>query len=101
MPDPPTGTVTFLFTDIESSTRLWEEYPDAMGRALARHEELLREAIEAHGGYVFKTGGDSFCAAFAGAQAPRTRSPVTPERSVCPPCPTCSRRATRLRGWPK
>jgi class 3 adenylate cyclase len=64
---PPTGTVTFLFTDIEGSTRLWEEDPEAMGQALARHDALLREAIEGSGGYVFKTMGDSFCAAFASA----------------------------------
>ena len=60
----PTGTVTFLFTDIEGSTRLWEERPEAMGEALARHDALLAEAIVAHGGYVFKTIGDSVCAAF-------------------------------------
>jgi WD40 repeat protein/class 3 adenylate cyclase len=60
----PTGTVTFLFTDIEGSTRLWELYPRAMQAALARHDVLLREAIEARGGYVFKTVGDAFCAAF-------------------------------------
>jgi class 3 adenylate cyclase/DNA-binding CsgD family transcriptional regulator len=69
MPSPPTGTVTFLFTDIEGSTRLWERYPDAMPAALARHDALLREALEAQGGYVFKTVGDAFCAAFATAPA--------------------------------
>ena len=63
----PSGTVTFLFTDIEGSTHLWESFPDAMGVALARHDEILRSAIEAHSGYVFATGGDGFCAAFAGA----------------------------------
>lgn len=62
--DPPTGRVTFLFTDIEGSTKLWERYPDAMRAALARHDALLRQAIEAHGGRVFKTIGDAFCAAF-------------------------------------
>jgi predicted ATPase/class 3 adenylate cyclase/Tfp pilus assembly protein PilF len=61
---PPSGTVTFMFTDIEGSTRLWEESPDAMRAALARHDAILREAIESNGGYVFKTGGDSFYAAF-------------------------------------
>jgi len=64
---PPTGTVTFLFTDIEGSTRLWEQDPDAMREALARHDVLLRKAIEAYAGYVFKTVGDAFCAAFARA----------------------------------
>jgi predicted ATPase/class 3 adenylate cyclase len=62
---PPTGTVTFLFTDIEGSTKLWERDAPAMQEALARHDELLRTAIEARGGYVFKTVGDAFCAAFS------------------------------------
>src|SRR6186997_2878223 len=61
----PTGTITFLFTDIEGSTRLWEEHPEAMREALARHDAVLQVAIEAHGGQVFKTVGDAFCAAFA------------------------------------
>ena len=65
MVDMPTGTVTFLFTDIEGSTRLWEQHPEAMRDALARHDALLRQAIETHGGHVFKTMGDQFCAAFA------------------------------------
>ncbi len=63
----PTGTVTFLFTDIEGSTKLWEEHPEAMRAALARHDILLRRCITRHGGHVFKTGGDAFCAAFADA----------------------------------
>jgi predicted ATPase/DNA-binding SARP family transcriptional activator len=63
----PTGTVTFLFTDVEGSTRHWEEHPEAMGEALARHDTLLRQAIESEGGVVFKTFGDQFCAAFASA----------------------------------
>jgi predicted ATPase/class 3 adenylate cyclase len=61
---PPSGTVTFLFTDIEGSSKMWEESPQAMGTTLARHDDLLRSAIEGHGGYVFKTVGDAFCAAF-------------------------------------
>jgi predicted ATPase/class 3 adenylate cyclase len=61
---PPTGTVTFLFTDIEGSTKLWEQDASAMQKALARHDEILRDAIEERGGYVFKTVGDAFCAAF-------------------------------------
>ena len=69
MPLPPTGTVTFLFTDIEGSTKLWEQRPDAMRPALARHEDLLRGNIETSGGYVFKTVGDAFCAAFPTANA--------------------------------
>src|SRR5215208_6985721 len=62
---PPTGTLTFLFTDIEGSTRLCEYDDLAMQAALARHDEILRWAIEERGGYVFKTVGDAFCAVFA------------------------------------
>jgi len=60
----PTGTVTFLFTDVEGSTRLWEESREAMRFALARHDEILRETIGSHNGYIFATGGDAFSAAF-------------------------------------
>src|SRR5688500_18675118 len=69
MPELPGGTATFLFTDIEGSTRLWEEHPVAMAPALARHDWLLNAAIEAGGGRVFKTVGDAFCAVFAAAPA--------------------------------
>ena len=61
----PTGTVTFLFTDIEGSTLLWEAQPEEMRTALARHDALVREAIVSANGYVFKTVGDAYCAAFA------------------------------------
>jgi predicted ATPase/class 3 adenylate cyclase len=63
----PTGTVTFLFTDIEGSTRLWEGSPKAMQRALVRHDEILRRVTEEHDGYVFKTVGDAFCCTFSTA----------------------------------
>jgi predicted ATPase/class 3 adenylate cyclase len=69
MADLPTGTVTFLFTDLEDSTRLWEEYPDAMKAALARHDEILRGAIAAHGGHIVKGRGDGVHAAFGDAHA--------------------------------
>ncbi len=65
MPDLPTGTVTFLFTDIEGSTMRWEHHPDAMRTALTHHDTLLRSVITAHGGYVFKMVGDAVYAAFA------------------------------------
>jgi class 3 adenylate cyclase len=65
----PSGQITFLFTDIEGSTRLWEKDPEAMRRALERHDVILRSAIEAQDGYVFKTMGDEFCAAFDGGNA--------------------------------
>ena len=67
MAEFPSGTVTFLFTDLEGSTRLWEKYPEAMKPALARHDEMLRAAIEDHAGYVVKTTGDGFHAAFSAA----------------------------------
>src|SRR3954463_9486470 len=65
----PTGTVTFLFTDIEGSTRLWEQYPEAMSVALARHDALLIAGIQRHGGAVVKSRGegDSHFAVFTRA----------------------------------
>src|SRR5437879_12322964 len=60
----PAGTVTFLFTDIEGSTRLLQEHPREMGDALRRHHDLLREAVEASGGIVFETLGDGVYACF-------------------------------------
>lgn len=60
----PSGTVTFLFTDIEGSTRLWETSPDAMRLAVAWHDEIVRVAIEVHDGVVFSTSGDGLAAAF-------------------------------------
>ena len=68
MSDLPTGTVTFVFTDIEGSTRLWAEGREAMDTALERHDHILRTAIEDNGGYVFATGGDAFSAAFQATQ---------------------------------
>jgi len=64
MPTLPTGTVTFLFTDIEGSSRLWENHGEAMAVALARHDALLRDDFESRGGNIFKTIGDAFCVAF-------------------------------------
>ena len=63
----PTGTVTFLFTDLEGSTRLWEEHPEAMKAALARHDEILRGAVEGQGGQVVKVTGDGIHAVFGAA----------------------------------
>jgi predicted ATPase/class 3 adenylate cyclase len=65
----PTGTITFLFTDIESSTKLWEQHPEAMKVAVARHDAILRSAVGAHLGYVVKTMGDGLLAAFGTAHA--------------------------------
>src|SRR5215217_3305011 len=63
----PTGTVTFLFTDIEGSTKLWERDAEAMRLALSRHDGIVRSAVEDRGGFVFKTLGDAFCCAFSSA----------------------------------
>src|SRR5262245_47125560 len=65
----PASTVTFLLTGIEGSTHLREQHPEAMRPALDRHGALLRAALHSHGGHIFKTSGDPFCAAFAAALA--------------------------------
>jgi Adenylate and Guanylate cyclase catalytic domain len=65
----PQGVVTFLFTDIEGSTRRWESDPDVMKTALEAHDEVLRGAIEGHDGRVFKHTGDGVCSAFASPAA--------------------------------
>jgi class 3 adenylate cyclase len=57
--------VTFLFTDVEGSTRRWEADAEGMRAALAAHDEVLRSTIEGHGGWLFKHTGDGVCAAFA------------------------------------
>ncbi len=67
MAELPSGTITFLYTDIEGSTRLWEQQPQAMKAAVECHDALLRQAIAAHQGQVFRTAGDGLCAAFATA----------------------------------
>ncbi len=81
MSDLPTRTVTFLFTDIEGSTKRWEQYPQQMRVALSRHDAILRTAIEENGGYVFKTMGDAFCAAFS-APINALQAAITAQRSL-------------------
>ena len=61
----PSGTVTFVFTDIEGSTRRWEADPQAMRSALAAHDEVLHSAVEGRRGWLFKHTGDGVCAAFS------------------------------------
>src|SRR6188768_2740787 len=63
----PSSTVTFLFTDIEGSTFLYQKYPDAMGRAMARHHEILQTIITSNQGHVFQIVGDGFHASFSTA----------------------------------
>ncbi len=63
----PSGTVTFLFTDIEGSTKLAQQYRDLMPALLTRHNQILHQAIEVQNGYVFQVVGDSFAAAFHSA----------------------------------
>ena len=71
MTELPSGTVTFLFTDVEGSTRLWEEFPRAMQQALARHDQILRDASLSWGGSGGKTTGDGLHAAFPTAHGAR------------------------------
>jgi class 3 adenylate cyclase len=66
----PSGVVTFLFTDIEGSTRRWEADADAMRAALKTHDRVPREAVAAHGGSLFKHTGDGVCAVFTSPRAP-------------------------------
>jgi predicted ATPase/class 3 adenylate cyclase len=66
--DLSSGTLTFLFTDLEGSTRLWEAHPEAMQGALARHDEILRAAVGANGGQIVKSTGDGVHAVFVGAE---------------------------------
>jgi predicted ATPase/class 3 adenylate cyclase len=87
-PPIPTGTVTLLFTDVEGSTRLWEDEPEAMARALRRHDDMLRAAIGRAGGFVFKTVGDAFCAAFATPQAALDAAAAAQRELGAEPWPT-------------
>ncbi len=66
--NPPSGTVTFLLTDLEGSTRMWEQDPGAMKAAMVRHDELLEKTIAAHRGFVFARMGDGMAASFATAR---------------------------------
>jgi predicted ATPase/class 3 adenylate cyclase len=87
MADLPSGTVTFLFTDIEGSTALWERDRQDMAAAVERHFGLLREAVEAHGGVLFKTVGDAVQAAF----------PVAPDALAAA---IAAQRALSAQSWP-
>lgn len=63
--EPPSGEITFLFTDIEGSTPLWRDRPEEMKKAVAEHDTAIRKVLDANEGYVFGVGGDGFFAAFS------------------------------------
>ncbi len=98
MPDPPTGTVTFLFTDIEGSTRLWEQHPEAMRAALARHDALLSAGIQQHRGVVVKSRGegDSLFAVFARATDAVAAASAIQQTLLTEPWPTPSPPRVRM-----
>jgi predicted ATPase/class 3 adenylate cyclase len=81
----PSGTVTFLFTDIEGSTKLAQQYPDAMPALLARHHEILHQSIQSNNGYVFQIIGDAFCAAFHTAPEAFKAALAAQQALVCEP----------------
>ena len=68
-PEPASGTLIFLFTDVEGSTGLWERFPQAMKVALERHDRILQAAVAVSGGQVVKTTGDGMMAVFPSAAA--------------------------------
>ncbi len=79
-PSLPAGIVTFLFTDVEGSTRLWASDVEGTAKAFEAHDRIVREAIEERGGYVFNTGGDSFRAAFSDPVAAVSAASAATER---------------------
>jgi predicted ATPase/class 3 adenylate cyclase len=81
LPDKASGTLTFLFTDLEGSTRLWERFPQAMKRALERHDSILLTAVTAVGGQVVKTTGDGLMAVF-GSAADAVRACLAAQRAL-------------------
>jgi predicted ATPase/class 3 adenylate cyclase len=81
LPDRASGTLTFLFTDLEGSTRLWERFPQAMKRALERHDSILLVAVTAAGGRVVKTTGDGLMAVF-GSAAEAVRACLAAQRGL-------------------
>ena len=80
-PEPAPRTLTFLFTDLEGSTRLWERFPDVMRTAIARHDAILHAAVESSDGQVVKTTGDGLMAIFSSVAA-AVRSSVTAQREL-------------------
>ena len=84
MPELSGGAVTFLFSDIEGSTRLWELHPETMRDALARHDVLSQTAVATHGGTVVKTTGDGLYAVF-GEPGDALRATVMLQRALRDP----------------
>jgi predicted ATPase/class 3 adenylate cyclase len=82
MENLPSGIVTFLFTDIEGSTKIAQEHPETMSALLARHHEILNQSIQAHNGYVFQIIGDAFCVTFDSAPQ-ALNAAVQAQRSLC------------------
>ncbi len=78
----PSGVVTFLFTDVEGSTRRWEADAESMRAALIAHDEVLRTAIEAHGGFLFSHTGDGVAAAFASPRSAVDAAFASPRSAV-------------------
>src|SRR3954466_11940904 len=96
-PAAPSGVVTFLFTDVEGSTRRWEADADEMRIALAAHDEVLRAAIEAHGGFMFKHTGDGVCAAFSSPRSAVDAAVAAQEELELPVRMGLAARAAELR----
>src|SRR2546425_8075184 len=88
MSDLPTGTVTFLFTDIEGSTRLLQHLGERYAAVLADHHRLLRAAFQPRGGQEFSTEGDAFCLAF-------------PQATEAVAAAVAAQRALALHPWPE
>ena len=101
----PSGVVTFLFTDVEGSTRRWETDAEGMRAALMVHDEVLRSSIEAHDGFLFSHTGDGVVAAFASPRSLRSGRwscrcgwASRPGRPSCATGTTSGRCSTVLRG---
>jgi class 3 adenylate cyclase len=92
----PTGTVTFLFTDIEGSTQRWESAPETMPAALERHDAIMRSAIDSHDGYIFATGGDGFAVAFSRAGSAASAARVAQSVLASEPWPDGARICVRM-----
>src|SRR5436309_6129725 len=86
----PTGTVTFLFTDVEGSTKLWEQHPDQMRRALARHDQLIESLVEQHQGVVVRPRGEG-----------DSRFAVFPRASDAVAAATAIQQALHEEPWPE